>query len=136
MYHWIGLFNTFVTRCYLMIPESISIVKFNTRLQKSKKKITWVLINSDSRVATRLEKSWKPGKIRKFTKFYGKPGNTREFQKCWSKLGKTPGIVNSIIFLESNFMKQTAFWKDSEILLCGISYSCQTILAMIFFLDL
>ena len=34
MPHLIGLFNTIVMRCYLMVPETIFIVKFNTRLQK------------------------------------------------------------------------------------------------------
>ena len=33
MSHLIGLFNTLVMRCYLMVPETIFIVKFNTRLQ-------------------------------------------------------------------------------------------------------
>ena len=33
--HQIGLINTFVARYYLMVPEAIFIVKFNTQLQKS-----------------------------------------------------------------------------------------------------
>ena len=33
--HQIGQINTFVTRCYLMVPKAIFIVKFNTRLLKS-----------------------------------------------------------------------------------------------------
>ena len=31
--HQIGLINTFVTRCFLMVPEAVFIEKFNTRLQ-------------------------------------------------------------------------------------------------------
>ena len=33
--HFIDLFNTFVTKCYLMVSEAIFIVKSNTRLHKS-----------------------------------------------------------------------------------------------------
>ena len=35
--HLIDMINTFVTRCCLMVPENIFIVKFNMRFQKSMK---------------------------------------------------------------------------------------------------
>ena len=47
MSHLIGLFNTFVMKCYLMVPETIFIVKFNTRLPKKDENYTLVLITSD-----------------------------------------------------------------------------------------
>ena len=45
--HQIGLSNTFVTKCYLMVSEAICIVQFNTRLPKKDENYTLVLITSD-----------------------------------------------------------------------------------------
>ena len=42
-----GLINTFVTRCYLMVPEAIFIEKFNTRLQIKHENETYVLETCD-----------------------------------------------------------------------------------------
>ena len=92
--HQIGLIDTFVTKCYLMVTEAIFLVKFNTRLEKKYENHTIILITPDRVARLSIFIGHQIGLIKTFvTRCYLMVLGTRSIVKFNTRFQKSMNIT-------------------------------------------